>query len=115
MQTTQAPKEHRAKVIFPGEHGHQEHSLRHKPRTLRGFGREAERARRLSDTASLRTSTKILDFRGFDSNIILSLRGAILVSIGNFPESLSQQNLSRSNLSREIGRTISGLTSVRLS
>ena len=39
-------------------------------------------------TASLRT--KILDFRGFDSSIILSLRGGIPRPIGNFPESLSQ-------------------------
>ena len=39
-------------------------------------------------TANLRI--KILDFRGGDSNIIFSLRGGILMSIGNFPESLSQ-------------------------
>ena len=39
-------------------------------------------------TATLRT--KILDFRGFDSSRILSLRGGILMSIGNFPEVLSQ-------------------------
>ena len=39
-------------------------------------------------TANLRT--KILDFRGFDSSIILILRGGILRPIGNFPESLSQ-------------------------
>ena len=34
--------------------------------------------------------TNIVDFRGFDSIIILILRGGILTSIGNFPESLSQ-------------------------
>ena len=39
-------------------------------------------------TANLRT--KILDFRGFDSSRILILRGGTLMSIGNFPESLSQ-------------------------
>ena len=39
-------------------------------------------------TASL--STKILDFIGFDSSIILNLRGGIPRPIGNFPESLSQ-------------------------
>ena len=39
-------------------------------------------------TANLRT--KILDFRGFDSSIILIIRGWILMSTGNFPESLSQ-------------------------
>ena len=38
--------------------------------------------------------TKILDFRGFDSNILLILRGGILTSIGNFPESLSQAILA---------------------
>ena len=31
-----------------------------------------------------------MDFRGFDSSIILMSSGAILMSIGNFPESLSQ-------------------------
>ena len=30
---------------------------------------------------------KILDVREFDSSIILILRGGILVSVGNFPES----------------------------
>ena len=39
-------------------------------------------------TANLRT--KILDFRGFDSSIILTLRGGILMSIGNTLEILSQ-------------------------
>ena len=31
-----------------------------------------------------------MDFRGFDSSTILIVRGGILVSIGDFPESLSQ-------------------------
>ena len=44
-----------------------------------------------SDTPSFRTKT--LDFRGFDSSIILDLRGGIIISIGNFPEMLSQQIL----------------------
>ena len=39
-------------------------------------------------TANLHT--KILDFRGFDSNIILVLRGGILMSIGTIAEVLSQ-------------------------
>ena len=43
------------------------------------------------DAANLRT--KILDFRGFGSSVVLSLRGGVLMSIGNFPESLSQQIL----------------------
>ena len=34
--------------------------------------------------------TTILDFRGFDSNIILILRGGILMSIGDFQQVLSQ-------------------------
>ena len=42
-------------------------------------------------TVNLRT--KILDFRGFYTSIILSLRRGILMSIGKFPESLSQQIL----------------------
>ena len=39
-------------------------------------------------TANLRT--KIQDSRGSDSSRILSVRGGILISIGNFPEMLSQ-------------------------
>ena len=35
--------------------------------------------------ANLRTNPK--DFRGFDSRIILILRGGILMSMGDFPES----------------------------
>ena len=42
-------------------------------------------------TANL--STNIVDFRGFDSSIILIQRGGILMSIGNFLESLSQAML----------------------
>ena len=34
--------------------------------------------------------TKILDFRGFDSSMILILRGGLLMSIGNSLEILSQ-------------------------
>ena len=34
--------------------------------------------------------TKILDFRGLDSSIMLSLRVELSLSIGNWPESLSQ-------------------------
>ena len=42
-------------------------------------------------TADLRT--KILDFGGFDSNGILSLRGGVLMSMGNSPETLRQHIL----------------------
>ena len=56
------------------------------------------------DTANLRT--KILDFRGFDSCIVLILGGGIPRPTGNSLESLSQAILAgRDNLSREIGRT----------
>ena len=37
--------------------------------------------------------TKILEFRGFDSSIILISRGRIIKSIGNFPEGLNQRIL----------------------
>ena len=40
------------------------------------------------DTANLRT--KIMDFRGFDSSIILILRSGIPRPIGSFPECLSR-------------------------
>ena len=39
-------------------------------------------------SANLRA--KLLDFRGFDSSIIFILRGEILMSVGNFPESSRQ-------------------------
>ena len=42
----------------------------------------------LSDTPNL--PTNIVDFRGFDSSIILILRGGILMSMEDFPESSSQ-------------------------
>ena len=43
----------------------------------------------LSSAANVRT--KILDFRGFDSSIILHIRGGFLMPIGNFMENSSQQ------------------------
>ena len=54
-----------------------------------------------ANTANL--STKILDSRGFDSSRILVLRGGILMTIGNSWK-FESRNLSRDNLSREIGR-----------
>ena len=48
--------------------------------------------------------TKIVDFRGFDSSIILIYRGGILMSMGDFPDDLSQAMLVGCNVSREIGR-----------
>ena len=50
------------------------------------------------NTANLRT--KILDFRGFDSSRILSLRGGILMSMGSSPVIQSQQLLVRGFLVR---------------
>ena len=37
--------------------------------------------------------TDIMDFRGFDSSMILILRGGISRPIGNFPQSLTQAML----------------------
>ena len=48
--------------------------------------------------------TNIVDFGGFDSSVVLILRGGILMSIGDFPEVLSQAMLVGCNVSREIGR-----------
>ena len=44
--------------------------------------------RAFSSTANLRTN--IMDFRGFDSNIIIIIRGGIPRPIGNLPECLSR-------------------------
>ena len=52
-------------------------------------------------TANLRT--KILDFRGFASSIILILRGGIPMSIGNYPENLSQGILAGIILAGRLG------------
>ena len=49
--------------------------------------------------------TNIVGFRGFDSSVVLILRGGIPRPTGNFPESLSQAMLVGCNVSREIGRT----------
>ena len=54
-------------------------------------------------TANLRT--KILDFGGFDSCMILILRGGIPRPM--FPGNHESTNLSRDNVTREIGRTCS--------
>ena len=49
--------------------------------------------------------TKILDFGGFDSSRILSLRGGILVSMGSCPESLSLQGISVCRRNRTTSHT----------
>ena len=46
-----------------------------------------------------------MDFGGFDSNIILLLRGGILMCMGDYPGKFGSSNLNRDNVSREIGRT----------
>ena len=51
--------------------------------------------------ANLRT--KILDFRGFDTSIILILRGGVLVCIGGFPEIVSQRILAGMILAGGLG------------
>ena len=53
------------------------------------------------DTANL--ITKILDFIGFESSIILTLRGGILMSIGISPEVLSQGILAGMILAGRLG------------
>ena len=50
--------------------------------------------------------TDIVGFRGFDSSIILIYRGGIPRPIGDFPESFESSNVSRDNVSREIGRKL---------
>ena len=45
-----------------------------------------------------------MDFRGFDSNVNLILRGGIARPIGNFPEDLSRAMLVGCNVRMEIGR-----------
>ena len=58
-------------------------------------------------TANLRTN--IIDFRGFDSSIIVIQRGGILKGWNfhvhrGFPGIIESSNVSRDNVSREIGR-----------
>ena len=56
---------------------------------------------RRASTANLRT--EILDFRGFDSNTILNLRGGILMSEGDFLEHLSRAVLAGIVLAGRLG------------
>ena len=43
-----------------------------------------------TSTAAPDLRTNIMDFRGFDSSISLVIRGGIIMSLGDVPESLSQ-------------------------
>ena len=56
-----------------------------------------------NNTANL--PTNIMDFTGFDSSTILISRGGILMSNMGFPGKFESINVSRGNVSREIGRT----------
>ena len=71
-------------------------------RVLERLAREIERPGARWATPNL--PTNIVNFRGFDSSIISNSRGGILMSIGDFLESLSQGILVGCNGSREIGR-----------
>ena len=99
-QAAQASSSSRAAKANPSKSGGQGNPML-EPRAP--WSREARVGTR--KTANLRI--KILDFRGFDPSRILILRGGILMSIGNFPDScnLSREMLSGEMLSREIGRT----------
>ena len=59
----------------------------------------------VATTANL--PTNIMGFRGFDSSIILNLRGGILRPIGHFPESLSQAILAGITLVGTLGVLVS--------
>ena len=53
---------------------------------------------------TLKFPTNIVDFRGFDSSIILILKGWNSQAHRGFPGKLESSNVSRDNVSREIGR-----------
>ena len=58
------------------------------------------------DTVTANLRTNLMDFRGFDSSTILILRGGILRAHREFPGKLESSNVSKDNVSREIGRTL---------
>ena len=53
--------------------------------------------------------TKIMDFRGFDSSIILILMGGLPRPLGNFPESLTQAILVGIILVGKLGTDVCGI------
>ena len=57
-----------------------------------------------NSTANL--PTNIVGFRGFDSSIILNLKGWNSQTRREFPGKFESSNLSRDNVSREIGRRV---------
>ena len=60
------------------------------------------------EASTLNLRTTILDVRGFDSSMILMLRGGILMSIGNYPEHLSEPILAERILVGRLGVFASG-------
>ena len=52
--------------------------------------------------------TNIVDFKGFDSSTILNVRGEMPRPVGDLPEGFESSNVSRDDVSREIGRTNTG-------
>ena len=69
-------------------------------------GRAHKRSARHDARATANFPTNIMDFRRFDSSIILILRGGILMS-REFPGKFESSNLSSRDNVREIGRRAS--------
>ena len=64
-----------------------------------------------NNTTTANPPTNIVGFRGLDSSIILIIRGGILTSIGDFPESLSQAMLVGTMLVGRLGMRRQGTVS----
>ena len=69
--------------------------------------------RTMIDTITPNLPTNIMDFRGFDSSVILILRGGIPRPIGDVPESLSQAILVGIMLVGRLGVLLSSFPPVR--
>ena len=82
------------------------HARRERTSALTSSTRTSCRRRRRSATrpgeCMVSLPTNIVDFRGFDSSIILRLRGGIPSHI--FPKKFESSNVSRDNASMEVGR-----------
>ena len=62
-----------------------------------------------TDTGTANPPTNIVDFKGFDSSIILILKGWDSQAHREFPGKLESSNVRRDNVSSEIGRRVNGL------
>ena len=82
------------------------HTRPHRPVARADASQARTPTTNVRQTANL--PTNIVDFGGFDSSIILVLRGGILVPTGDFPENMSQAMLVGCNFSRRIGRKTDG-------